>query len=158
MAQEDRSRLVEWLELARDQVPVVRGRLEDWLAAVREEPALIWQTATVRYVTYALGAVVLLWGASHLAGSLAPPPPASAKPIATTADFHVVCRNTACGHHWVIHREFGFRKFPVECPECGQRTGVQARRCNSRTCQGRWVAPVRIDGVLTCPHCGRGFR
>ena len=155
MAQEEPNRFVEWFHLLRGQVPVVRQRLKDWVEAVREEPALIWQTTTVRYAVYGLGAVVLLWGASQVAGTIAPP--ATARPQAKTADFHVVCTNQDCRHHFVIHREFGYREFPVDCPKCQKRTGAQARPCNSATCRGRWVPLERQDGKLYCPVCGAQF-
>ena len=155
MAQEEPNRFVEWFHLLRGQIPVIRQHLKDWVEAVREEPVLIWQTVAVRYAAYGLGAVVLLWGAYQVAGTFAPP--ATATPQAKTADFHVVCTNPDCRHHFVIHREFGYRKFPVECPKCHKRTGAQARRCNSATCRGRWVPLERKDDKLYCPVCGAQF-
>lgn len=155
MAQEDPSRLIEWLELGRKQVPVLRQSIEDWLKEARKEPRMIWETPAVRYAAYGLVGLMLLWMGLGLANAVAPAPTAATKPKATSADFHVVCTNRACGHHFVIHRDFGFRKFPVVCPKCGQKTGVHARRCYSPSCRGRWVAPVRRDGTLTCPHCSR---
>jgi len=157
MPQEDRKRLVEWYELVRGQVPVLRRRFEDWLAAVRKEPALIWETGAVRYTVYGVGLIVLLWSVSLAADMLTPAPPAGARSAATTADFHVVCSDFQCGHHFVIHRKFGFGKFPVVCSRCQQKTGMQARRCSSTICQGRWVAPVNREGRLCCPWCRGQF-
>ncbi|MGB2984289.1 MAG: hypothetical protein WBE26_00260 [Phycisphaerae bacterium] len=156
MAQERPNRLTEWLLLTRKQVPVVRQHFENWLAAVREEPALVWQTPAVRYATYGAGGLMLVWIATWVAGGLAPPLPEDARP-ATRADFHVVCTNPECGYHFVIHRKLGFHGFPVKCPRCQQKTGTQARRCNSPTCRGRWVAPEKIEGELHCPVCGGRF-
>jgi len=153
VAQEDRKRLVEWYEIIRDHIPIVREQLSDWIGEVREQPSLVWEAAGVRYATYVLGGVMLLWVASAMTHKLAPVPP-TVHAEATTADFHVVCANSVCGHHFVVHREFGFRDFPVACPACRKETGVQARRCGSRTCGGRWVAPVRRDGGTYCPYCG----
>jgi hypothetical protein len=155
MAQEDPNRLSEWFELGRKQVPVVRQSVEDWLQEVRREPRMIWETRAVRYATYGLVGLVLLRMALGLAGAVGPASTPPTKPRATSADFHVVCTNRACGRHFVIHREFGFRKFPVVCPKCQQKTGVRARRCYSPSCRGRWVAPVRRDGALSCPHCNQ---
>jgi hypothetical protein len=157
MAQENPKPWAEWVELARSQILIARDRLNEWVAAVREEPARAWQTPAVRYGTYAVGGLAMLWIAVGLASALAPPPPADARPTAKTADFHVVCSNERCGHHFVIHRRLGFHKFPVVCPKCEQKTGMQARRCNSPKCRGRWVAPQRVDGQLICPKCGRRF-
>lgn len=126
MAQERPNRLTEWLLLTRKQVPVVRQHFENWLAAVREEPALVWQTPAVRYATYGAGGLMLVWIATWVAGGLAPPLPEDARP-ATRADFHVVCTNPECGYHFVIHRKLGFHGFPVKCPRCQQKTGTQAR-------------------------------
>lgn len=157
MAQEKPNRLVEWLQLLREQVPVVREHIGAWASAVREEPILIWHTPVVRYGVYVVGVAVLLCGASLLAGSLVPRPPQSARPEATTADFHVVCMNPDCGFHFVINREFGFREFPVVCPRCKEKTGEKARRCNSDKCQGRWVVPSILNRESHCPICGTRF-
>jgi len=153
MAQERPNRLVEWLMLFRKQWPVAREHIANWLEAVREEPRLAWETSAVRYTVYGLGGLVLLWFVTNLSGWIAPPPP-SARPAATTADFHVVCSDSQCAHHFVIHRKFGFDDFPVECPQCQRETGVSARRCNSASCGGRWIAPQRTDQGLQCPVCG----
>ncbi len=157
MAQEKPNRLAEWLLMIREQTPVLRRRFEDWADAVRERPALIWETAAVRYGVYATGGLMLVWVVSWIPALFAPQRPGDARPTATTADFHVVCVNLDCEHHFVIHRKFGFRKFPVVCPTCEKKTGAQARRCNSRVCRGRWVVPEAIDGVSTCAHCGSRF-
>ncbi len=154
MAQEGPNRLTEWLLLIREQAPVVRRRLEDWLSAVREEPALIWETIAVRYAAYAAGGLLLVWLAAWIPSLLIPPAPANARPAATTADFHVVCADTDCAHHFVIHRRFGFRKFPVTCPECKRKTGAQARRCNSKVCSGKWIVPQKSDRETRCALCG----
>jgi len=155
MAQENRNRLAEWLVLLRQQAPVVRRQFSGWLESVREEPALFWQTVAVRYVAYGLAGLALVWAVSAFSRMIVPPPHASAKPAATTADFHVVCSNRQCLHHYVIHRKFGFRGFPVRCPRCEQKTGMQARRCNSPICQGRWVPAQERDGRTYCPECNQ---
>ncbi len=157
MAQEKPNWLAEWLLIARGQLPVVRRRLEEWLATVRDQPTLIWDTVAVRCAVYGLGAVVVLWGAQTAITMLTPPATALAGPEATTADFHVVCSDVECGHHFVVHRKFGFRKFPLECTGCRQKTGTQARRCNSTRCNGRWVAPSKTEESLSCPRCGGHF-
>ena len=107
----------------------------------------------MRYATYGLAAVVLCWFGLGLADAMSPVPVALTKPKATSADFHVMCTNRSCNRHFVIHREFGFRKFPVACPKCKKKTGAEARRCHSPTCQGRWIAPRLVDGVRKCPYC-----
>lgn len=140
--------------LIRKQTPIVREHFAVWLEAVREEPRLAWETSAVRYTVYVLAGVVLVWLATALTGMLIPPPPPSARAAATTADFHVVCSDPPCGYHFVINRKFGFDDFPVKCPQCKRETGVSARRCNSASCGGRWVAPVRTDQGLRCPVCG----
>ncbi len=157
MAQERPNGLAEWIELLRELPSDLRERWVDWRAAVREEPALIWETPGVRYVAYGLTAVAVLWVVSGVVGMLVPPPPADARPVATTADFHVVCTHVDCRDHFVIHRKFGYRRFPVPCPRCGQNTGECALRCNSPACQGRWVAPTKSEGKSSCPVCDRQF-
>lgn len=157
MAQEGPNRLAELLLMLREQVPVVRRRFDEWLAAVREEPALIWETLAVRYAVYAAGGLVLAWLTLWGVELVTPPPPASARPAATVADFHVVCADAACAHHFAIRRKFGFRKFPVDCLKCAKRTGVQARRCSSPDCRERWVAPQEENGKTYCSVCGRQF-
>ncbi len=154
MAQERPNRLAEWLHLARRQTPVLRDHFLDWVEAVREEPRLAWQTTAVRFSAYGVGGLLVIFAVTALIGSITPPPPASSRPAATSADFHVVCENQTCGHHFVIHRAFGFDAFPIPCPLCMKQTGVSARRCNSTTCGGRWVAPAARDDGHVCPHCG----
>lgn len=154
MAQERPNRLAEWLMLLRAQAPMVRERFAAWIETVREEPRLAWETSAVRYAVYGLAGGVLIWVATSISSGLVPPPPPSARSAATTADFHVVCSSPDCGYHFVLHRPFGFHKFPVECPKCKRETGVSARRCNSSPCGGRWVAPVQTDQGLKCPRCG----
>ncbi len=154
MAQEHPNRLAEWLTLLRKNIPVVREHFLDWVEAVREEPRLAWETPALRYGVYGLSGIILLWVAAGVVRLAVPPLPASAKPQATTADFHVVCANPDCSHHFVIHREFGFDDFPVLCPECKRESGVAARRCNSATCAGRWVAPQSTAEGMVCPVCG----
>ncbi len=157
MAQEDPNRLAELLLLLRAQLPAVRHRFDEWFSAVREEPALIWETPAVRYAVYATGGLVLAWLTLWGAELISSPPPDNARPAATTADFHVVCADAACAHHFGMRRKFGFRKFPVDCPKCQKQTGVMARRCDSQNCRERWVAPLEEDGKTYCSVCGRQF-
>ena len=157
MAQEPPNRFTEWLGLLREEATYLREVVGEWLEQVREEPSLIWATPAIRYTTYGLCAAALIWVVSGVAGAITPPPPASARPTATTADFHVVCTNPSCENHFVIHREFGFRRFPVQCQRCQRETGFSARKCGSTNCMGRWVAPVREETGLTCPRCGARF-
>lgn len=158
MAQEERSRLAEWYEAGRSQLPVIRRHVDEWFAAVREDPNLIWETPAVRYTTYGLGGVILMWLASAVPGMFIPPLPPSARAEATTADYHVVCANPQCENHFVIHREFEFAGFPVDCARCGGNTGQPARRCSSGSCRGRWVVPIESGTQLSCPRCGDRFR
>lgn len=150
-----RSRVSEWFVLLKDEwLPSQWARLVAWGGAVREEPYLIWQTPTIRYGVYALGCLLGVWVLVWAASLLEPAPVKDARPRAQTANFHVVCTNPECGHHFMIAREFGFKKFPVECPKCQQRTGQRATRCNSAACRGRFVATIEIDGELRCSQCG----
>ena len=71
MAQENPSPLAEWFEALRQQIPVIRRHFDEWMSAVREEPALIWQTRTVRYAVYGLGACMILWSAGAMAAPTA---------------------------------------------------------------------------------------
>lgn len=153
MAYEGPNRLGEWYEALREQVPVVRKGFSDWREQVREEPSLIWQTPAVRYVVYGVGAAITLWVVTFAIALITPPPPKGARAQATTADFHVVCTESGCGHHFVMHRDFGFDDFPVKCGECGKLSGYSARPCNSAKCGGRWVAPVVTETGKSCPKC-----
>jgi hypothetical protein len=88
---------------------------------------------------------------------ITPPLPAGAKEQAQTADFHVVCSDRRCEHHFVVNREFGFAAFPLRCPRCDQVTGLRARPCNRQTCGGRWVVPIKEKDGLYCPICDQRF-
>ncbi len=155
MAHEERNRLSEWLLIFRTQAPILRQQLEAWVAAVRAEPWLFWDTTAVRYITYGVGGLILFVAVSSIPSIVGPPPPPGAHSAATQADFHVVCSDPECAAHFVVHRKFGFHDFPVLCPKCGKRTGQRALRCNSKTCQGQWVAPQPSGDTLKCPVCGK---
>ena len=157
MAQEDPNRLIEWLGVLRKAAPRVKQSAEAWVAQMREEPHLIWETPAVRYVVYGVAGLILVLGVRMATEMLTPARSALAKPAATTGDFHVVCTDPTCGHHFVIHRAFGFSKFPVKCPNCERDRGASARKCSSSTCRGRWVAPVHEENGLACPTCGAPF-
>lgn len=118
-------------------LPTVRIRLAAWAEACREEPVLIWHTPAIRYSTYAVGALIGLWVVTSFVGMWAPK---NVIPPARTADFHIVCTNTACRHHFVINRKFGFDDFPVTCPKCKKETGERAVRCAGGPRDGEWVA------------------
>jgi hypothetical protein len=133
-------------------LPAIKLRLLAWFEACREEPRLIWHTTAVRVGVYLIAGLLLI-KVVGLVFSLAAPGGPEPVPFSRTADFHVVCMNEQCGHHFVINRKFGFDDFPVACPKCGKNTGMHARRCVSDTCKGRWVAPVSRVGGLYCPHC-----
>ncbi|UCE60607.1 MAG: hypothetical protein JSU63_02430 [Phycisphaerales bacterium] len=159
MAQENRNNpLSEWLLLFRRQAPILRQAFDEWVEEVRGEPRLIWETPAVSYSTYCVGGLLLLWIVAGVANTVAPPKPPDAGPAATTADFHVVCSNERCRHHFVVNKKFGFRGFPVTCTKCGQETGMQARKCNSAACFGRWIIPEKVGNMLKCPHCGDQLR
>lgn len=157
MAQEKPNSLTEWLQAARTQAPIARDRAAEWLAAARDDPALIWRTPAIRYGVYGLAAVVVMVAVRAGIGLFATPVPVDAGPVATSADFHVVCSDEACQSHFVIHRDFGFNDFPVECAKCKKATGQPSRRCHSSTCQGRWVTPKQQGAAKACPHCGSEF-
>ena len=158
MTQDNPNRLAEWLLILRARMPVARAHLAGWVAEVRAQPILLWETPAIRYTTYGLGVIVFAYLLSFLAGSISPPLPKDSRPQATQADFHVVCANESCGHHWVLRRKFGFDDFPVKCPRCEQGTGVMALKCNSDRCRGRWVAPKWVYETPYCSICGQPIR
>ncbi len=154
MPQEKPNPFSEWLLLLREQAPIWRERFENWLDECKEEPRLFWETPAFRYTTYSIGGIGLLWIVFSAANIIAPPLPVSARPRATTADFHVVCENADCAKHYVVHRELGFNAFPVQCPRCKEETGKKAKQCFSPSCDGCWVPPEQIGGMQKCPNCG----
>jgi hypothetical protein len=154
MAQERPNRLAEWLLLFRRQTPIVRERFAQWLAEVRQEPGLVWDTSAVRYTVYVLVGLILLAGARCGVRMITPPPPASAKAPALTADFHVLCSDGGCGVHFVINRKFEFSGFPVDCPRCKKTTGERAVKCYSPGCRGKWVTVDDSSGRAKCSQCG----
>lgn len=157
MAQERPNRLAEWLMLLRQNAPVAREQLKEWVGAVRQEPRLLWEMPGVRYFVYGAGGLIATWLVVLFVGLLTPPPPPGAREPAIVADFHVVCANPGCGYHFVIQRPFGFSGFPVVCDRCKTETGMPGRRCYSENCQGRWVAPLKVDAKQKCPVCGTFF-
>jgi hypothetical protein len=157
MAQEKPKKLANLVVTVREGAPEVRRRLGHFVDVVRENPRDAWASAGVRYTVYLLGAMIGLALAGYVSNWIAPPGPADARERAETADFHVLCTDPACLNHFVIHEEFGFRKFPVECPKCHKKTGQRAIRCNSPTCQGAWAVPLVTERGLKCPGCGASF-
>ena len=145
------SKLGQWIAAIREGWPSVRARFDDWRDAVREEPVLIWQTSAIRYSVYGLGALIavslLIWAVEAVQ-------PVEVAPTAETADFHVLCTASGCGHHFVINEEFDFDDFPVVCPKCQNKNGYRALHCVSKTCRSRWVVPNKKNDELRCPHCG----
>lgn len=125
----------------REHVPTLRRGIVDWWEAVVAEPALLWETPAVRYGVYGGGGLLAVWLVSLAATMLTPPAPEGAKAEATSADFHVICSNPECHKHFVVHREFGFRGFPVECPRCKERKGLRAVPCTGDHCTQRWILP-----------------
>lgn len=144
------SKIAEWIAALREGWPGVRVRFDEWKDTVRENPALIWATPAVRYPVYGIGALLAVWALTWAVGQLQPP---EAVPPAETADFHVLCTNPECGHHFVINEEFDFDDFPVVCPKCKKKTGQRAVRCASQTCRGRWVVPEKRGDEYYCPYC-----
>jgi hypothetical protein len=143
-------KLAAWMAALREGRSGVRARFDEWKDAVREEPALLWATPAIRYGVYGLGGLLAVWVLTWGLGLFVP---AKATPPAKTADFHVLCTASGCGHHFVIREKFGFHHFPVVCPKCQQQTGQRATRCSSKTCHGRWVAPLEQDHEYRCPYC-----
>ncbi len=143
--------------LLRQNAPIARDQVKEWIGEVRQEPRLLWETSAIRYSVYGIIGVIGAWTVVLFVGLLTPAPPAGARDAAKTADYHVVCAVPACGYNFVIKREFGFDDFPVMCDRCKKETGVSGRRCYSETCQGRWVAPETVDDKQKCPLCGTLF-
>ncbi len=156
MAQEKPKRLANLVVTLRDGLPELRRRTGHAIAAFRENPRDAWASPAVRYTMYLLLALLGLGGASYLSSWIVPVNP-EARERADTADFHVLCTQPDCLHHFVIHKEFGFRRFPVECPKCHKLTGERAILCNSPTCRGAWVVPVETERGRRCPGCGEAF-
>ncbi len=130
----------------------------EWLAAVREEPALIWETLTIRYTVYAVAAIMLILTVRCAVTAFQPPLPADARPAATTALFDAICSSPSCGKHFVIERNFSFDRFPVECPFCDKLSGYRALRCPSKTCRNRLVQTYEKDDTLRCVACEHIFQ
>jgi hypothetical protein len=123
---EKESRFSLWIGAFREWAPTVRPRLTDWWHRVREEPALFFQTSNVRYAACGAAALMAILMIGWFAGALTPPAPKGAGKPSQMAQFHVICDDPACGHHFVIQRKFSFNKFPIECPKCGKKTGCRA--------------------------------
>lgn len=146
------SKLLLLVDAVKEWLPTVRVRFGEWWAACRGEPILFWHTPAIRYSAFALGGLLAIWAVLGVVGMFTPAGKTGV-PRATTADFHVICTDPACGAQFVIKKPFGFHKFPVECPRCKKTTGERALRCVSATCKGKWVTPRLVDGAYRCPDC-----
>ena len=96
MAYEEPNRLVEWYQAIPEQLLAMRKRFGEWWELVREEPSRSGETTVSRYSVDGLGAMFTLWCVIFAIELITPPPPADARPGATTADFHVVCDDAMC--------------------------------------------------------------
>jgi hypothetical protein len=148
----NRDRWTEWRQIARERIEVARHGLREWADACREEPVLIWQTPAVRYTVYSIGALVIILILRGAVGLLEPKG-VSHQPRAATANFDVICDNAECQHTFAIQRKFKFRKFPVTCPHCNERTGQRALRCPSESCRGRLARTIKKDDGWYCAEC-----
>ena len=154
----ERNRWTEWKEIILQRREAIRLSIADWWVQCREEPALVWQTPLVRYITYfSIGLVALLAvrSAAHL---LEPPNAKQMSPRARTANFDVICTNPECGRHFVIKRQFSFDAFPVKCPFCKKPTGHLALRCHSPSCRGTLQPSHLENGVPVCDSCDQPLR
>lgn len=158
MAQEKPSKIAEWIVAVRGHAPVLFGQLSEWFQEARKEPRLFWETAAIRYVVYITVGLILVTGVKWGSSMIAAPPPESAVPQARTADFHVLCSDQKCGHHYVINRKFGFSSFPVACPKCKKETGMAAVKCYSPKCKGRWTYLQTVDSLSKCARCGENMK
>jgi len=151
----EKNRWVEFWAIAKERKEVAKVNVAEWWTACKEEPSLIWQTPSVRYLTYLLAAILLALFLRGFIDFIQPVPRGQITPRATTAYFDVICSNPACGRHFVIERKFRFDDFPVACPHCQQQTGLRAIRCTSEQCRGRLVKTIEVDGQLKCLTCGQ---
>lgn len=155
MAQESPNRLVEWYLAIRAWLPVARRGVESWVAQVRAEPVLLWESQAVRCTLLGLGGLVVVWLVMTGVNLVALPPPADAQAPSDRAYFHVICSDSACRHHFTIYEKKSFDGFPVKCPRCGKLDGEQARQCFSKSCAGRWTVSQLRDKQPVCGSCGQ---
>jgi hypothetical protein len=139
MPVEKESKIAAWMTALREWTGSARVQLGEWWEAIKEEPALIWQTTAVRYAAYGAGGLVALILFFWVLNLVAYPLPQGAAEPANTANFDVICTTPGCGHHFVIVRKFGFHKFPVTCPKCGNKTAYHAVRSTTGPDAGEWV-------------------
>ncbi len=149
----ERNQWIEAWEATKERSVALREQIRDWWEAVKREPALFWQTAPVRYTTYAIGAIVCIVALRTVIGALQPAGGPTFQPRAKTALFDALCYNPECRKHFVIDRKFKFRDFPVACPFCKQETGQRALRCASDTCRGKLVMTIEEDRKIYCAEC-----
>ncbi len=149
-----RDKWAEWRELSKQYKEGVRIQFNDWVYACRDDPALIWQTPMVRYITYGVGGIVAILLLRFAMGLFVPAGAGQIAPRAETAHFDVICTDSACGKYFKIERRFRFDDFPVKCLFCKQETGQLATRCTSQRCGGRMTPTIENDGATTCRVCG----
>ncbi len=157
---DEHNRLSQWIIALREFLPTIKPRLRDRYIPLHETPTLAWHYPEIKYTTYLLAALVMIWLVRFAIVLIQPGPPESFKPQATTADFQVFCTNPQCPSHdqlFVIHREFGFHGFPVECPVCKKLTGLRALKCFSPTCNGKLIPARYENSHWVCTVCGQVF-
>lgn len=151
----NRDKWAEWRSLAIQFREQTRVQFNDWVYACRDEPALIWQTPLVRFITYGVGGLVAILLLKFAMTLFLPGGDIEVAPRAKTAHFDVVCTDSNCGRHFKIERKFGFDDFPVRCYFCKHETGQLAARCNSDRCSGRLSPMKETDDGFVCRVCGQ---
>ncbi len=153
MPMPSRDKWAEWRELAAQFREQTRVQFNEWVFACRDEPALIWQTPLVRYITYGAGGLLSILALRFAMLLFVPTNAGEIAPRAVTAHFDVVCTDSDCGRYFKIERKFRFDDFPVRCFFCKKETGHLATHCTSDRCGGRITPTVKTDTGVVCRVC-----
>jgi hypothetical protein len=136
------SKIAMWIHALREYAPTLRVRAAESWGAIRENPAAIWYSPATRYAAIAIGGVIAILIIRVVVGALTPPLPEGAGKPSDTAVFYVICNNETCEKHnrpMAIQRKTKFKRFPVTCPHCNQKTCYRALRETSGPNKGQWV-------------------
>ncbi len=155
MAERDPRFLSDLPHQVREQLEALPERVQNWRAALRDDPGALLRSPVTRYAGLFLlllaAGGTLVWLSNAFTPGLGPGQSEEATPTAT---LFVACTNPDCLADAVVRQPRDFSGWPLTCEKCRQPTVYRARRCPA--CGG-WFA-VAPGQAADCPLCARAAR
>lgn len=136
--------------LIREKVGELGESVQTWKADLRENPAQFLASPLVRIPFWiVVGIVLLLLGRAAISAWTPTQAGRNFEQATTTATVYVACTNPSCLHSFQAQVPMDWKKDPLTCSKCGQKSAVRATLCSK--CR-QWYA-VPADRAAGCPLC-----